>query len=192
MAIRFRMSAGLVRRILTSWFLWMLVVVVVLTQLTDRWVEHEGGARAVIEHFGIWAPIASFVLKAVTTMTPIGAVFISVLNGALFNFWLSIALNLCSGTTGGLIMYHVWKRGDHEFDIQAQLARLPRWFRVRTPDNFIFLVLVRNLPWAGGSLADLIAGSHRVPLRIYIPSILLGNLPGAVIYTLIGSGIFHL
>lgn len=186
------MAVGRVRRLLTSWFLWLLLGVLVLTQLTDRWVEHEGGAKAVIESWGVWAPIASFVLKAITTMTPIGAVFISVLNGALFPFWLSVLLNLGSGVSGGLIMYHVWKRGDHEFDIQTSLRRLPRWFRMRSPDNFTFLVLVRNIPWAGGSLADLIAGSHRVPLRIYLPSIILGNLPGAVIYTLIGAGAVHL
>ena len=181
-----------VRRVLLSRFLWILLGLTALSLAANHWVEEEGGPREVLAHWGVWAPLVSFVVQTTTTMTPIGAVFISVINGVLFNLWVAIAINLSSGVVGGVIMYLVWRRGDHEFDIQARMAVLPRWFRRHRGDNLWFLVALRQFPWAGGGLADLIAGSHHVPLRTQTLSLVLGYLPGSIFYALLGAGILRL
>jgi uncharacterized membrane protein YdjX (TVP38/TMEM64 family) len=183
---------GLLRRIFRSKFLWALLVVVALGFATDRWLELEGGPREVIRRWGIWGPLVAFVVQTITTATPLGTVFIAVLNGALFGPQLAIGINLASGVVGGIMMYFVWRRGDHEFDIQRQIGRLPLWFRRHAGDNLLFLTALRLFPWAGGSLADLLAGSHHVPLRTQVASLILGYLPGSVVYALLGAGLIRL
>jgi uncharacterized membrane protein YdjX (TVP38/TMEM64 family) len=169
----------------------LLFGIVALSLTTNRWVDLEGGPRAAVQQWGIWAPLAAFAIQTITTMTPIGAVLISVANGALFDLRLAIAINLASGVVGGLGMYFVWRRGDHEFDIQARMKHLPQWFRRHAGDNLLFLTALRLFPWAGGSLADLIAGSHRIRIRTQFLSLLIGYFPGSVAYALIGAGVVY-
>ena len=180
------------RRIVGSKFLWTFAVLVALGLAANRWVELEGGPREAIRQWGVWGPIVAFVEQTITTMTPIGAVFLAIVNGALFGPQLGTAINLASGVVGGVMMYFVWRRGDHEFDIRDRMRHLPEWFRRHAGDNLPFLVALRLFPWAGGSLADLIAGSHQVRLRTQIASLVLGYFPGSVIYALIGAGLIHL
>lgn len=181
-----------VRRLLVSRFAWLFVIVVALAIGIDRWVEVEGGPRAVVVKWGIWAPLGSLTIQTLTSMTPVGSMLISVLNGALFPLLTAILLNLASGTIGGILMYYLWRRGDHEFDIQSSMEVLPEWFKKHAGDNLLFLTLLRMFPWAGGSLADMIAGAHRVPLRTQILSLVIGYLPGSLLYALIGAGLVKL
>lgn len=186
------LRSGRLKRVLASPFVLFTLAVVVLAITADVWVEEEGGARAVIARWGIWAPLVALAIQTLTSMTPIGAVAISVANGALFPFWLAVALNLASGVLGGILMYFLWRRGNHEFDIQARMQRLPRWFRLHAADNLFYLILLRQVPWAGGSLANLIAGAHRIPLQIHLLNLFIGCIPGSLIYALIGAGVVKL
>ena len=180
-----------VKRILVSPFIWILVTIIVMSVAANRWVEVEG-ARAVVSQWGIWAPLASLIIKTLTNVTPFGAVALAFVNGALFSFWMAVALNLLSGVLSGIAMYYLWRRGDHEWDIRARIQGLPEWLRRYQADNLLFLILLRTIPWAGGSLADLIAGSHHVPLRTQVLSLVIGYLPGAIIYSLAGAGLASL
>jgi uncharacterized membrane protein YdjX (TVP38/TMEM64 family) len=175
-----------------SGFLWLLLGAVVLSLLAEKWVEAEGGLRTVVERWGIWGPLIGWVAKTVTSMTPIGAVVLPVAFGALFDPWTAILLNVTSGAVAGLATYWIWRRGDHEFDLQSRMRTLPKWFRVHQADRLLYLIALRQLPWAGGSLADLIAGAHRIPVRTQILSLLIGGVPGAVLYTMIGKGLLRL
>lgn len=178
-------------RIVLSRFFWLLLALVLISIGLDRWVDAEGGPRQAVERFGIWAPLVALGVQTITKMTPVGNVLMAVVNGVIFPLWLAITINLASGLVGGMIMYGVWRRGDHEFDIRARMDRLPEWVRRRAGDNLIFLILLRFLPWIGGNMADLVAGAHRIPIRTQVLSILLGYLPGSVIYALMGAGLIH-
>lgn len=178
-------------QVIRSRFLWSAFVVVGLGWATNRWIGGTAGAEAAVRQFGIWAPLVAWTMKMVTTMTPVGAVVMSIAVGGLFPFTMAVLINLSSGVVGGLVMYHVWRRGDHEFDIQSRMRHLPQWFRRHAGDNLWFLVALRLLPWAGGSLADMIAGAHRVRIRTQIFSLILGYFPGAILYTIIGAGLLR-
>ncbi|MCZ6716172.1 MAG: VTT domain-containing protein [Gammaproteobacteria bacterium] len=175
-----------IKRAALSPFVWMLVTMILLSLAANRWIEVEG-AREAVSQWGVWAPVVSALVKTLTNVTPFGAIVLSVVNGALFSLLVATLVNLISSMLAGLIMYRIWQRGDHEWDIRARIQAMPIWLRRYQADNLLFLTLLRWVPWAGGSLADLIAGSHHVPLRIHVASLLLGYLPGALIYALIGA-----
>lgn len=189
---RIPLAMNLLRLAFRSRFVWIVLGLVAASLWIDRWVDAEGGARTVVERWGVWGPLIAFVLQTITTMTPIGAVFIAVVNGMLFPLWIAILVNLASGVVGGIGMYFVWRRGDHEFDIQTRMRMLPAWCRKYRHDNLLFLVILRFFPWAGGGVADLIAGAHRIPLRIQVLSLVLGYAPGSVFYALMGAGLVSL
>jgi uncharacterized membrane protein YdjX (TVP38/TMEM64 family) len=174
---------------LRSRFVWIVVALVAVSLALDHWVDGRGGAKEVVQSWGIWAPLVAFVVQTLTTMTPIGAVFIAVVNGMIFPLWLAITINIASGVIGGIGMYFVWRRGDHEFDIDRHIAKLPPWFHSIAGPNLLSLTLLRLVPWAGGGLADLIAGARRVPLWVQILSLILGYAPGSVLYALMGAGL---
>ncbi len=169
----------------------MLILLVALSLGIREWVDAEGGPREAVQRFGVWAPVVALAVQTITKMTPVGNVVMAVVNGVLFPLWLAIGLNLFSGLIGGMIMYTVWRRGDEELDLQKQMERLPGWVRRRAGDNLFFLTVLRFLPWVGGNMADLVAGAHRIPLRTQVLSILLGYLPGSILYALMGAGIIH-
>jgi uncharacterized membrane protein YdjX (TVP38/TMEM64 family) len=177
-----------VKRAILSPFVWMLATMIVLSLAANHWIEVEG-AREIVSQWGVWAPLASLFVKTLTNVTPFGAIVLSVVNGALFTLLVATLINLLSSVVTGLIMYRIWQRGDHEWDIRARIRALPVWLRSYQADNLLFLTLLRWIPWAGGSLADLMAGSHQVRLRTHFASLLLGYLPGALIYALIGAGL---
>jgi uncharacterized membrane protein YdjX (TVP38/TMEM64 family) len=178
-----------VRVALRSRFVWVVAGLITVSLALDHWVDGRGGAKVAVESWGVWAPILAFFVQTVTTMTPVGAVFIAVVNGMIFPLWLAITINLASGVIGGIGMYFVWRRGDHEFDIQRHIAKLPRWFHSVAGPSLRSLTLLRLVPWAGGGLADLIAGARRVPLWVQVLSLILGYAPGSVFYALIGAGL---
>ena len=175
-----------IKRAILSPFVWMLATMILLSLAANHWIEIEG-ARKAVSQWGVWAPVASALLKTLTNVTPFGAIVLSVVNGALFSILVATLVNQVSSMVTGLIMYRIWQRGDHEWDIRARIQALPAWLRSYQADNLLFLTLLRWVPWAGGSLADLIAGSHHVPLRIHLASLLLGYLPGSLIYALVGA-----
>lgn len=178
-----------IKRFFLSRFIWLCIGILGLSVAVGHWVDLEGGPREAVQQWGVWAPIAAFIIQTITTMTPVGAVFLSVVNGALFDLRVAMAINLASGVVGGLGMYFVWRRGDHEFDIQARMKLLPKWFHRHAGDNLLFLIVLRLVPWAGGGLADLIAGSHHVRVRTQFFSLVIGYLPGSVGYALVGAGL---
>jgi uncharacterized membrane protein YdjX (TVP38/TMEM64 family) len=182
-------TGGAANVALRSRFVWIVVGLVVVSLALDHWVDGRGGAKEVVQSWGIWAPLVAFVVQTVTTMTPVGAVFLAVVNGMIFPLWLAITINIASGVIGGICMYFVWRRGDHEFDIERHIAKLPPWFHSIAGPNLRSLTLLRLVPWAGGGLADLIAGARRVPLWVQVLSLILGYAPGSVLYALMGAGL---
>jgi uncharacterized membrane protein YdjX (TVP38/TMEM64 family) len=51
---------------------------------------------------------------------------------------------------------------------------------------------MRMLPWAGANISTFLAGTNHVPLRVHVVSVLVGSLPGSIIYALLGAGIVRL
>lgn len=180
------------RKILLSRFLWLLLGVLGTSMVARHWIAAEGGPREAVSHWGIWAPIGSVALQTISTPAPGGALFLSMVNGAIYRLWIAVLVNLASGVFGAMGMYYVWRHGGKEFALQKRMQGLPPWVRRHVGDNLPALTLLRLIPWAGGGLADMIAGTHHVPVRTQLLSCLIGYIPGSILYALAGKGIVHL
>jgi len=166
---------------------WQLATLVLLGFLIRYWLGTHRGSGDVIAQWGVVAPLVLVLLQAVSSVTPMGTSLIPMVNGALFPLPFAIALNVAGGVIGGTCMYYVWQRGERELQLREKLDRLPRWTHRFARGNLLSLVLLRYLPWAGGTVANLIAGTQRVPLRIHVLSVALGSVPGSLFYAYLGA-----
>jgi len=158
--------------------------------ITGRlWLSAQGDPAGAVRALGAAAPLATLVLQTMTMMTPVGSSVIPTVNGMLFPLALAVALNLAGGLAGSIAMYYVWRRGEREIGLQKRLGALSPWARRFARTDLTSLVVLRMLPWAGGNLSTMVAGTYRVPLRVHVLSVLVGSLPGSIIYALLGAGV---
>jgi len=183
---------NVIKPILQSPFLWQIISMLGLGLGCRIWLGSQDDVAAVVSGWGVMAPVAMVALQGATAMTPLGSSLLPVVNGVLFPLLLAVMLNIAGGAVGGTVMYCVWRRGERDLQLRRRIDALPAGVRRLARADLRSLILMRALPWAGGNLATFIAGTHRVPLRVHLLSMLVGSLPGSIIYALVGAGIVTL
>lgn len=179
-------------RLVRTGLVWQLLALLTLGLTVRYWLHTQHDLAQTIRSLGILAPLLTVALQCATSMTPVGSSMIPTLNGMLFPVGVAIAVNMLAGLLTGVGMYYLWRHGERDIQLQRRLATLPRWAQRFARTDLVSLVVLRQLPWAGANVATLLAGSHGVPLRIHVASVLIGSIPGAVIYALLGARIVAL
>lgn len=180
--------ASVVRAPLT----WQILLLVLVGLATKHWLGSRDDAARTIRSMGALAPLITVVLQCVTSMTPVGSSLIPMLNGMLFPVLVAMALNMTSGLITGVILYYFWRRRERDLHIQERLNSLPPWARRFARNDLLSLIIMRMLPWAGANVSTFLAGTTGVPLRVHVVSVIVGSLPGSIIYALVGAGIVAL
>jgi uncharacterized membrane protein YdjX (TVP38/TMEM64 family) len=171
-----------------SSFFWTLAAIGTVGVICRLWLAAQSDPAGAVRALGVMAPLVTVALQTMTMTTPVGSSVIPTVNGMLFPLALAVALNLAGGLAGAIAMYYVWRHGERKIGIQKRLGALPAWARRFARGDLASLTVLRMLPWAGGNFSTLIAGAYRIPLRVHILSVLLGSLPGSIIYALLGAG----
>lgn len=171
---------------------WQLLAIIALGLCVRAWMGAQDDPAATVAGWGILAPLLIVSLQAAMAATPFGTSVLPVLNGALFPLPLALLLNIAGGAVGSTIMYFVWRRGEADFELSRRIDGLPPGMRRLVRPELGSLILMRVLPWAGGNLAALVAGSARVHIRTHLLATIVGSLPGSLIYALVGAGIVAL
>lgn len=179
-------------RVVRAPLTWQLLVLVVLGLAIRYWLGPRDEAARTIRSMGALAPLFTVTLQCVTSMTPVGSSLIPTLNGMLFPVLLAITLNIAAGLITGVVLYYFWRRRERDLHIQKRLDSLPPWARRFARNDLLSLIVLRMLPWAGANVSTFLAGTTGVPLRVQVVSVLVGSLPGSIIYALIGAGIVAL
>ena len=171
---------------------WQLAALVLIGLAIRYWLGPREDAARTIRSMGALAPLITVTLQCVTSMTPVGSSLIPTLNGMLFPVLFAIALNMTSGLITGVILYYFWRHRERDLQLQKRLNSLPRWAQRFTRNDLLSLIVMRMLPWAGANVSTFLAGTTQVPLRVQVVSVLVGSLPGSIIYALLGAGIVAL
>lgn len=172
--------------------IWQLAAVGTIAVSGRLWLGSQDDVGISLQAWGAAAPFALVVLQASMTITPMGSSVIPVVNGMLFPLLLAVVLNLTGALAGGVGLYYVWRRGQRDLQIRERMQALPAYARCLARTDLRSLIIMRYVPYLGGNLANMLAGSHRVPLHMHILSVVIGSLPGSIIYALVGAGIIAL
>ena len=191
-SVRQRKIWQVLARVARAPLTWQLAALVLIGLATRYWLGPREEAARTIRSMGALAPLITVTLQCVTSMTPVGSSLIPTLNGMLFPVLFAIALNMTSGLITGVILYYFWRHRERDLQLQKRLNSLPRWAQRFTRNDLLSLIVMRMLPWAGANVSTFLAGTTQVPLRVQVVSVLVGSLPGSIIYALLGAGIVAL
>lgn len=179
-------------RILRSRAIWLALGLVFAGYLLIRWVESVGGPEAIRERYGILAPLITSSIQILVAPTPFPSDVICVAQGALYGFWLAVALNWLGWWIACHLEFLLGRRLRGEFDLERQLERLPRFLRRFPVDHPIFLIFARQVPWAGGHLTTLVPGAMGVPFLRNAWCNAIGIVPASILTAGAGAGLLAL
>lgn len=117
------------------------------------------------------------------------AVLLTPLAGFLFGFWWGAALSVCAATLGALAVFLAARSalgGALRGRAGGVVKRLEAGFRRNAFGYLLFLRLVPAFPFW---LVNIVPAVLDVPARTFALATLLGILPGAAVYSSVGSGL---
>lgn len=185
-------ARDIVMPIVRTPFTWQLAAIATISVTSKVWLGSQQDAGEFIRAMGAAAPLGLVILQASMAMTPMGSSLIPIVNGMFFPLALAVSINLAGAVLSGVTLYYVWRRGQRDLQIQERLRSMPVWALRFVRTDLRSLIVMRYVPFLGCNMANLLAGSHRVPLHIHVVSVVVGALPGSIIYALVGAGIIAL
>lgn len=179
-------------RLLRAPSFWAILVLLAGAYVLTEWVQSVGGPAAIRERFGVAAPLVTGSIQVVLAPTPFPTDLIAIAHGTLYGFWFAAPLNWCAWWLGALLQYALGRRARSDFDLEPHLARLPDWLRRFPIGHPMFLIGVRQIPWAGGYLTTIVPGALGVPATRVAWCAAVGIVPGATVLAAVGAGLLEL
>lgn len=158
-------------------------------------IKYQPFVEHVIRHVGhVAIPIAMAVFALVASAPFSATDALAIMNGAVFGpFWGSV-IDAIGIVFAAMLGYWINRRASHLLDLEAAMARLPRWVKRFRIGSAPFLVIVRLFPGFGGTLATASAATFRVPLWIHVVTMSVVAIPICVVLTIFGDrvvGVIH-
>ncbi len=145
-----------------------------------------------IHQFGIFAPMAAFILFVIQAIIPVFPYFIlAAAGGILFGFGLGVLLAWLGALTGACLAYWMCRLLGY--------TRLLQWYYRRFDHDarqfdstlaFWTIVAARIIPVIPTPLINAAAALGGVPFMTFLTSSAIGKLPLAILYTGLGLAIF--
>lgn len=165
-----------------------VVAFLVASSLLWQWVRGIGGPEALIERYGLVAPLVMVAIQAALSAAPVPSELFALASAATYGWAAGSVMTWAGWTIGSMIQYGLARRGAADVSLDAQVARVPKWLRRFPLEHPAFLVCVRWAPM-GFHLANVAAGVRRVPATRQLWIAALGSIPGAILWAGIGAGV---
>ncbi len=178
-----RVAFHLVRMIL---FVTFCVLLVHFTPLKG-FLDDLETVRGSLASMGLWAPAAFFAIATSSIFVGAPRLPFCVLAGMLFGFVQGLLLSQVATLIGAYGPYLFARHSTGEF-LASRLKRIDRFARYLEEPTVLNVFWIRQIPiW--GAFTNLCLGSMGIPHGTFILGSLLGFLPQAILFTLIGTGL---
>lgn len=140
-------------------------------------------------HFAASVSMYMLIYIAVVAFSIPGAVWVTLVGGFLFGFWLGLGMVAVSATIGATLLFLAARTALGEF----LRAKAGRWMQ-RLESGFhegetSFLLIMRLVPVVPFFVANLVPAFLGASLRKFVWTTLVGILPGTAVYTSVGVGL---
>ncbi len=139
--------------------------------------------------FGVWAPVVYVGVYTVRPLLFFPTLLMNLSAGVLFGPWLGIILLLMGGFGCASLCYGLGRFGGGRWLLQnfggSAGARLTAY--LAGEGSFAKMLWLRTVPLFPYDPVSIIAGSVRLPYKIFALSTLLGMLPGAAAYNFLAD-----
>jgi len=150
-----------------------------IVEVLEQWQSSLGVATPLV--------FAAVYVVAAVILLP-GSAF-SVASGALFGFWLGLAVSIVASTVAGLLAFLVARHLLRD-TIARRAARFPRFAAVDRAigrDGGTVVLLLRVVPGFPFSIGNYLFGLTSVRLAPYVAATFVGMLPSTTVFVLAGA-----
>ena len=116
----------------------------------------------------------------------------AILGGLAWRLRSAFPTNWLGWWIASLFEFGLGHRARTDLDLETRIAMLPAWLRQFPVDHPAYLILSRQIPWAGGHIATLIPGAMAVPIGRFIWCSAVAIVPAAVLWAAVGTGLVRL
>ncbi len=144
---------------------------------------------------GIWAPFISIALMiAQGIIAPLPSFVITAANGLAFGIPLGIIISWTGGMAAALVMFLLARILGASFveKITKKSDLLAKANRYSGENGFFLIFVARIIPIVSFDIISLIAGLSNIKFRSFVIATGLGQIPGTVLYTIVGHDIANL
>jgi uncharacterized membrane protein YdjX (TVP38/TMEM64 family) len=149
-------------------------------------------ARSLVESFGAYAPIAFIILYAVFTVAFLPAAPLTVLAGLLFGALLGTLYTVIGATVGAVSAFAVTRffgAAAVENLLASRLEQVQQYNERLATHGFKTVLLLRLIPLFPFNGLNFALGVSKVAVRDYALATVIGIVPGAFLYALVGASI---
>ncbi|HEY5339833.1 MAG TPA: VTT domain-containing protein [Candidatus Aquilonibacter sp.] len=112
---------------------------------------------------------------------------LAIMNGVLFGPVKGSIVNAIGLVFAALIGYWINRHASQMLDVDAYLARVPKWVRRFPVGSPAFLIAVRMIPGFGGTVATASAATFRVPLWVHVWTMCIVAIPICTVLAIFGD-----
>ena len=149
----------------------------------------EESMKALVAAGGVWSPLLFIVVGTIAPLAWIPRMMTSIVAGALFGFWAGSSLALIGGAGGALAGYWLGRKLGHDYVMKKVGPKGQRVAAFMARHGFVAISLGRISPITNCEAISLGSGLLAVPMRVYIPSTIVGMAPGSLLYAGFGSAV---
>jgi len=164
-----------------------ITAVLLAAYATWRWLEATGGAVALLERFGLMAPLVSIPVHVLLSATPFPSELIGVANGSVYGLWVGALCSWIGWWCGAVLEYGLVRLGARHVEWADAVGHLPRWLRRFPVGHPVFLIVGRQLPF-GFHTVNVLAGLAGVSGRRQVICAAVSNVPYAFFSAAVGAG----
>lgn len=148
--------------------------------------------QAFIKSFGVWAPVLFLALQVVqVVVSPIPGNVTGLVGGALFGWAEGFLLNALGIIAGSFLAFYLARFLGKSIIIPLIGKDVyAKYNKVFNGKFLVGLLLIFLFPFFPDDALCFLAGLSSLPVSIFFILILAGRLPGVLLTTLVGSGVF--
>jgi uncharacterized membrane protein YdjX (TVP38/TMEM64 family) len=144
-----------------------------------------------ISGFGVWAPVAFFLIYLISSPIPFIAPVISAVGGLLFGALPGTLLSMVAATTSAFIPFYLARSLGREWvEKRIKNEKLQEAYeKSEGKGGFLFVLLMRLIPLLPWEVQNYVAGLTKVKIPVFIFGTLLGIIPGTFSLAFLGDAI---
>jgi uncharacterized membrane protein YdjX (TVP38/TMEM64 family) len=189
-------------------FLWigipLLIAVVLIFLINPSWLAKIRSLLSLeslplladyFRSLGIWAPIISIALMVVQgILAPLPSFVITAANGLAFGIPLGVLISWSGGMAAAVVMFWLARLLGADFveKVTKKSHLLNQANRYSGKNGFFLIVIARLIPIVSFDFISFLAGLSQITFRSFFVATALGQIPGTLLYTIVGHDIGHL
>lgn len=190
--VDFRQLNNMKVALILAWAITLLLIILLIgpDKLLSRYENMSPeDIRVFILSFGVLSVLIYLTGHAIRPFFFIPISTFTIAGGYLFGFWHGLLLSMIGATISAVVSFYVSRYLFRDYvkqRLRGKFALIDRDIANKSP---FIIVLLRVIPIIPYDVVGYLAGASSVKFKDYLPGTIIGELPGAIALTMLGSSL---